>query len=164
MRDHPGDFLTKCGYDIYLNPWWGVKTARSQDLVFEMDKVLGTPDLWYQGVFHELLWGPRDLPRGWRPGFNISLSGTNCRLWRSFWLPWRMHGFWHPSCYPDEPKPDADWNASNPPLPYHANVQDEEVIPKDVAYVERYCEAIPLIRQYLATGKISTLLTMAEKS
>lgn len=167
MKDHPGDFLTKLGYDIYLNPWWGVRTARSQGLVQEMDRVLGPADLWFHGgMFHELLWGPRDLPREWRPGFSVNLSGTNSKVWRSFWLPWRMRNFWYPRgngraasmTPPNRPNPDEPWNAENPPLPYAANTQDENVLPGDIPYVEKYNAAIPMIRQYLATGKVCGLL------
>lgn len=135
MRNHPADFMTKCGYDAYLNPWWGVDTARSRELVHRMGAVLGEPDLWFQGAFHELLWGPRDLPRSWRPGFHVNVSGTNGKTWRNFWLPWRLKSL-------------QEGNS----LPYAANVLDENTSWMDVEYVEKYAEAVPKIRSWLKDG------------
>jgi hypothetical protein len=143
MKDHPGDFLTKCGCDIYLNPWWGARTARSSELIGRMGAVLGEPDLWFQGAFHELLWGPRDLPRSWRPGFLVNLSGTDGRLWRNFWLPWRLKSL----------QEDCK-------LPYAANVLDTETCELDVEYVEKYALAIPKIRHWLETGVIGSTLDL----
>ena len=92
-RDHPGDFTNQVGWDLYLNPWWGVRrpqlNAAAQRLVTVLDTGLGAPDLWFNGTYHELLWGPRDVPSNWRPCFWIALSGGDGALYNHFWLPWR---------------------------------------------------------------------------
>lgn len=140
MKDHPGDFNSKVGCDIYLNPWWGLRSAISQALILELTKQLGEPDLWFQGLFHELLWGPRDLPRVWRPGFCCNLSGTNGHVWRSFWLPWRFR--------------TEEMITSK--VPVGSNVTDEETHGEDVEFVPCYRVGIPAIRNWLKTGEIPT--------
>lgn len=140
MKDHPGDYLTKCGYDIYLNPWWGANTARSQQLILKLNTTLGPPDLWYQGLLHELLWGPRDLHIMWRPSFTVNLSGPTGQIWRHFWLPWRARGL------QDDGK-----------SPSGANTPDLQTTQQDIDAVEKYKESIPKIRIWLQTGDISLI-------
>jgi len=86
--DHVGDFNNKLGLDIYLNPWWGLKTAFSKDIIYELNKNFGEPDLWFNQMYHELLWGSREIDRIKRPRFCVNLSGTNGIVWRTFYLPW----------------------------------------------------------------------------
>jgi hypothetical protein len=92
-RDHPGDFSHQVGWDLYLNPWWGRRRPQlayqARRLLDYLDVELGEPDLWHQGCFHELLWGPRDVPRNWRPAFYCSVSGGNGMLHSHLWLPWQ---------------------------------------------------------------------------
>lgn len=89
--DNPGDFSNKVGDDIYLNPWWALKFQDSVSAEFcaVMTEVLGPPDLWFQGLYHQLLWGRRDVSPFWRPSLCVNLSGGNGKLWFKLWLPWR---------------------------------------------------------------------------
>ncbi len=143
MKNHPGDFNTKVGYDIYLNPWWGLQTATSQGLIEELNTQLGTPDLWFQGLFHELLWGPRDLPREWRPGFHCNLSATNSKVWRNFWLPWRLQN-----------TNEIEINK----IPIGSNVLDTETRETDREFVIRYHEAIPATKRWLKACELNEFL------
>lgn len=100
LVDHPGDFSNKVGYDLYLNPWWAARLnidgfGYDDFLIEAMTDTLGKPDLWFNGLFHELLWGPRGLDRTFRPGFHANLSGTNAKIWKHFWLPWRAANYKH---------------------------------------------------------------------
>jgi hypothetical protein len=104
--NNPADFSNQVGYDLYLNPWWALEFQPPRGKVFcgLMTEILGKPDLWFQGCFHELLWGPRAYDRRWRPSLLANLSGTNGQIWFSLWLPWR--------CKHLEPGTGLPWGAN----------------------------------------------------
>ena len=88
-HDSLTEYSNQVGHDLYLNPWWGLRTVApgsASNLYQAMTNLMGVPDLWFNGNFHELLWGPRDLPRLWRPAFNCNLS-ANGPIYRHYWLP-----------------------------------------------------------------------------
>lgn len=142
MKNHPGDYNRKVGCDIYLNPWWGLDVAASQELIHTLHEKLGPADYWDQECCPEVLWGPRDFPRHWRPGFVCNLSGTNKQIWSQFWLPWRMKSLMEGN------------------LPYACNVHDKDTRPEDIGYAFRFVECIPLIREGLRTGKFRSFAPM----
>lgn len=124
MKNHPGDFCNKLGDDLYLNPWWalGRQDQPGRAFCFFMDEVFGPPDLWFQGGFHELLWGPREMGRVWRPSFHANLSGPSGKIYFRLWLPWRG-------------------DMSNPTCPVGANILDTQVdLKKDMAGLFCYAE------------------------
>lgn len=126
-------FSSQVGQDTYYNPWWGLETLidlGARELVEAMAKTWGQPDIWFHGGYHELLWGPRDIHRRWRPGFHVNLSGTNNHIWRSFWLPWRGTLRFEGDTY----------------YPYASNVSDNCVILDDIKIVPAYNEFIPHLR------------------
>lgn len=90
---NPGDFNNKVGYDLYLNPWWALEFQglSGRRICSSMTELLGPPDLWFQGIFHKLLWGPRHVHELWRPSIHASLSGGNGKVWFHLWLPWRAY-------------------------------------------------------------------------
>ena len=148
MIDNPGVFSSMVDNDLYVNPWWALRKRihpRAAAFVACMDQAMGPPDLWFQGLFHELLWGPRDLPRGWRPSFHANLSGHNGELWNTFWLPWRAgdgveETFWT----------DRDGKR----YPFAANVSDFNIrFDVDVIRMHGYIDSFPRIREFIGGEK-----------
>lgn len=141
--NHPATYSNILGLDLYLNPHWGIDTLCPVAKVFvyeHLNVVLGEPDLWFHGnMFHELLWGPRDLPRSWRPSFHINLSGTNALMWRNFWLPWR--GTAMQICH-----------QTGVPLPSKANTLERQINEDDIEGLDRYFGFIPKILFAFANG------------
>lgn len=84
--DHPLDFHARHAWDLYLNPWWGLRflNGNAERLAAYLTTTLGQPRMQWQGCFNELVWGDRERP----PRFNVSLSGGNGSLWFAFSLPW----------------------------------------------------------------------------
>lgn len=136
-------FTNEVGLDIYYNPWWGLDTASygGQIMAKHLDQLFGSPDLWFNGCFHELLWGPRDLQKGWRPSFHINWSGPQHQYWRQFWLPWEGQ------------------LQTNPLRPYSCNVRDILINSAHVQGAHDYAKAMPFLQTELASGAV--LLTMA---
>lgn len=144
------EYSNDVGLDVYLNPWWGIDTLNQtgSKLVEAMNNIWGEPDLWFQGLFHELLWGPRDLPKCWRPGFHVNTlryheSCSRKVIWRSFWLPW--HG-----------KFIDDRSLRN--FPYAAGLCEAGVSEDDIVTAGIYDKFIPTLRQGLKDG--GSLLTL----
>ena len=142
MVDNPGAFSNTVGNDLYVNPWWALRKrlgGHANAFVSCMTHSMGEPDLWFQGLFHELLWGPRHLPRAWRPGFHANLS-CNGELYCCFWLPWRsgQHGN------------ETFWDHDGIKMPYACNTQQYDIdFEKDVFHMEAYIRAIPRIEEFL---------------
>ena len=136
--DNPGDFSNRVGYDLYVNPWWALRRAGEEGLSWEgclvdcMGRTLGQPDLWFNGGFHELLWGPRSLHRVWRPRFSANLSATSGRLHRHMWLPWRATDMAH---YRADAEPVG---VGDEPNIVNCNVDCSDVAADDVARLESY--------------------------
>lgn len=89
--NHPAEFSVPVGWDLYLNPNHVLtfQHEKGQKLCEDMTRVLGAPDLWFNGSFYELLWGHRAIRRDWRPRLHGLLSGGNGKVWNKLWLPWR---------------------------------------------------------------------------
>lgn len=142
--DNPGVFSNIVGDDLYVNPWWALRkrlNTYARTFVDCMDRTLGQPDLWFNGLYHELLWGPRDLPRLWRPSFHANLSGHSGTLYCSFWLPWRAGA---------NENEAIQTSGRHKGMPMAANVLDYKIsLSVDVFYMEAYFKEIPKIRELI---------------
>ena len=147
-HDSLTEYSNQVGHDLYLNPWWGLRTVApgsASNLYQAMTNLMGVPDLWFNGNFHELLWGPRDLPRLWRPAFNCNLS-ANGPIYRHYWLPWRAATM----SLENDDRPDSGRQVY---LPRGCGVQDSGVDTDDVSYYAGYYRSIlNEIRQYAIDG------------
>lgn len=141
MTNHPGSFNNQVGEDLYLNPWWGLDTIHSWSFKASLREAFGEPDLWFNGCFHELLWGPREVPKAYRPQFHVNLSGPQGRIYRSFWLPWRASHLVNTT-------------------PYAANVQDDVCNVSETPAINRYAEMLPRIIDAYSAGYYNTVMTL----
>lgn len=149
--DNPGVFSNIVGDDLYVNPWWALRKInipRVNAFVECMDRTLGPPDLWFTGLFHELLWGPRHLPRSWRPGFHANLSGHNGVLWRTFWLPWRAGRGGKSLTWTDHEGMEH---------PFAANVTHFDIdFEKDVICMEAYAQKVMVIEPLVIESEVDS--------
>lgn len=88
--DNPGDYASRVGDDLYLNPWWALNFQSDKAKIFceAMTEILGPPDLWHSDYWR-LLWGPQNVHMSWRPQLFANLSGWNGKIWIKASLPWR---------------------------------------------------------------------------